>query len=139
LVFCRWLGKIIRKVRDHVPHTTARVWDIAWVTRDQVYVQVRDRLPCVCADVDADVVAAWLIPLFDMGFTQFDRCREGLLLFGGSFKPSRHVPFGDQEQMSGAYGKCVPKGKDVGIAKRMSEENLLRVDLAKRAKHGAYR
>jgi hypothetical protein len=40
-----------------VPYTTARIWDVAVIARDQVNVEVEDRLPRGRPDVDSYVEA----------------------------------------------------------------------------------
>jgi hypothetical protein len=133
--FGRLFGKVVRQLGDHVPNTTTGVRDIAVVARDQMDVQVADGLASGGTDVDPDVVAVGLVAMFDVGFGDFQGCREGLLLLCGGVEPSGGVSLGDQEQMAGADWKAVPEGHDVRRSDGVSEEDLLVIELAERAEH----
>jgi hypothetical protein len=57
------------------------------------------------------------------------------LFFGGRIEPCGNVSMGDEEQVSGAYGKRVPQSVHDRRAVLVHEEDALGIDSAERARH----
>ncbi len=74
-----------------MPDATARIFDVAVVARDQMNVQMKDRLAGRSAAVDADVVAVWIVGLFYLALCEGKYIGEGVPLARGRFEPSRYV------------------------------------------------
>ena len=74
-----------------MPYPTAGDWYIAVVSRNDVDVQMRDRLPGGFADVDAEVVAIRLMDTLDRGFGVGDRGHQLDAFLSSGVKPRCHM------------------------------------------------
>ena len=129
------LCKIVRKLRDDVSDTAARIRDITAVAWDEVDVQVGDGLTGSGPDVDADVVALGLVLGFDMGFGDFQGTCECLLFFTRGIEPGGDMPSRDDQQMAGTYREPIPEGDDVCGSDGVPKDDAMAIDLTERAEH----
>jgi hypothetical protein len=139
VVALRIFGKVVCKSRDDMTDAAAWVGDITEVARDQVDVQVGDGLSAGLADIDTDIEAVWGMVRFDELFADLESLGERMLFFGGCIEPCGNVSMGDEEQVSGAYGKRVPQSVHDCRSVLVHEEDALGIDIAERARHGARR
>ena len=94
-------------VRQYPTHSTARVFAITLVPRDQVNVQVRHCLPSGGAVIDADVVARGMELTFEMVAGRDQQRHQVGALCVGDFKERRHVSPGDDQRLAGRDREAV--------------------------------
>ncbi len=108
---------------------TARILDVAVVARDQMNMQMKDRLAGRGAAVDADVVAVWAMSLFNFALCQGKRVAEGVPLVRGRLEPGLDVTPRYEQGVPWGYGECIP---EPGYELVLMEESVCR-SRAKRA------
>ena len=109
---------VVRFARDNPAHTAARFRYVAFVSRNQVDVEMEDGLPSRAADVDADVVTVWLIEVVDDLSGSFYRRHHGRPLIFRSLEPRRDVPIRNKKGVAPVDGECVPKPIDEGVGEK---------------------
>jgi hypothetical protein len=101
---------------DHVTNAPTRVRDVAFVARDDVYVQMEHRLTSGGPHIDPNVVPLRPGALLDGLFGGLDAIQQGDLLLSGGLKPGCHqaarhdqgVVLTDQERIPQADGEFGP-------------------------------
>ena len=103
------LSEVVPLAGDHVPDAAARVVHVAAVARDDVHVQMHDRLARGLPRVEADVVAVG--PgrelAVELGFDLVDGVEQRALLLSGGVEPGGDVPLGHDEGVAGGDGVAV--------------------------------
>ena len=85
-----------------MPHATARVRHVAQVPRDDVHVQMHDRLARRSARVEADVVAIGAgVASVELGLDPLDEAHDGVSLGLGCIPPGGDFALGDDEAVAG--------------------------------------
>jgi len=68
---------------------------------------VQNRLPCRCSIVHADIVAIWLITLFEPLLALLDQLHDRFLFSRGKVKPVGGMAIGDDQQMASRNRKAI--------------------------------
>ncbi len=111
------MAQVVSARWDDVAYAAARVGHVAVEARDDVHMQVEDRLAAGRADVDADVEAVGDLRMKTaQDRVAGDRDRRGQLgLLGGrGLEPGRDVPARDEERVRGGDGEGVPEAEGEG-------------------------
>ena len=106
------LGEVVGLRRDDVTDAATRVGYVPGVARDDVHVEVEDRLAGGRADVPADVEAVGLVTLEDFLAGDVEGAEQLLLILRCRLPPGGDVTAGDEESVPGGYGEGVPQAQD---------------------------
>jgi hypothetical protein len=102
---------VIAAFRYHEPHTAGRIVDVPRVSRDQVHVQVHDRLARGFAVIDADVVPGRGELAVQSMFHTIDECHDRLPLLSAGIEPGREVATREDERVADIDGEGVANGE----------------------------
>ena len=86
---------------NNSPYSTLRIRNIAFVSRNDVHVAMKDRLASGFTDVDADVVSIGMETLVNLLPDILRHDVHGLALMIGQVEVGRDVPLGNDERMTG--------------------------------------
>ncbi len=106
---------IVGLVRDDTAHATGWIHHITLVARDQVKVQVLNRLACCDALVDADVEAVGVMLIDDALSDDVEQVEERRAFFGCCLVEGSDVAAWDDERVPRAHGDRIPHGDGVVI------------------------
>ena len=105
------LLEVVPPPREHVPNSASRVRNVADIPRDDVNMQVIDRLARSGPSVESDIESIWLITLVEELLQIANQCHEVGLLDALGFPPGGYLAKRDDQGMSGANGKGVEDGE----------------------------
>jgi hypothetical protein len=95
-----------------VPYAAARVWDVTSVARNDVNVEMRNRLTSGLAHVHTQVETVRSMTSKDLLASRLDGIGERLLFWGGCVEPTPHVTTSHQKRVSNGHRERVPKADD---------------------------
>lgn len=109
-----WLkrSRILLLLRYHSPYAAAGVLHVSLVARDEVDVDVVDRLARCAADVDPDVVALGMMLLVECILGLPEHSIDGQPLAGGKIKVTGHMTPRNHERVALGDGVLVEDGED---------------------------
>ena len=91
-------------------HAAARILHVATLTRNYVQVEMRDRLSCRTAFIEADIEAVRRMRFAQQLFGPLDCNCDGRPLTRMQVGPIRHMAMRRDEQMPWRNWKGIPKG-----------------------------
>src|SRR5687767_10925866 len=91
-----------------MPDTAARVWHVVGISRDDVNVEVGNRLTGNWAGVEANVVARRLVIGIDATLDLVDESEQVGPFLGSCFPPGRDQPPRDDERVARVHREAVP-------------------------------
>lgn len=112
---------VVALFRNDVPDTAARVGHVARIPRNQVDMEVEDRLPGRWAAIDADIVAIGPVVLLDDHFDRVQRFEERGAFFGTGFEPGGYVADWNKKSVTRRHRVAVPQP----IRKFVAEEDAV--------------
>lgn len=98
-----------------MPHAASRILHIAFVSGDEVAVEMEDGLSGIGSAVHPDVVGVGLMGGRNDGFGLFDHLRKVFLLFFGEVKKIFPDLVGDDQKVAGRDGKSVFDDEEIII------------------------
>jgi len=101
-----------------VSYAASGITNIISEPRNQVDMEMEDRLAGCGATIDADVVTVGLVALLDDRLGVGDCANKGNLLHNRGLEPRWNVSSGDQQRVPGRYGESVPDSDDLFIVKK---------------------
>ena len=101
--------EVVAAAGDHVADPAARVGHVARVPRNDVNVQVEDRLPGRPPDVDPDVVAVGCMRRLDRRLRGLHRLQQLPPFLAGRLEPARDVPARDEQRVPVRHRERVPQ------------------------------
>jgi hypothetical protein len=104
-----WTCQVIRSRGEDVPNTATWVRHVALVSRNDVDVEMLNRLASRGPHVDADVKAVWSVLLIDDVANLVYRLDNSLTLLVRSLKPRGNVSTWDDERVSRRDGISIPQ------------------------------
>lgn len=96
-------------------HAASRILRVAFVSGDEVAVEMKDGLSGIGAAVHPNVVAVGVMGGGNDGFGLFDDLREVFLLFFGEVKKIFPDLVGDDQKVTGRDGKSVFDDEEIVI------------------------
>ena len=109
-----WLRQVVAAAWNDVAYPAAWVWNVAGIARDDVNVQMEDRLACGLADVDADVEAVRAVALEDGGPRGVYRVRERVTFVRCRVEPPRDVATRYEQRVAGGDRETRPTSHEPG-------------------------
>src|SRR5262245_36136669 len=107
----RGCAQIIPLAGDHMSHPAPGIVHVPVITRDDVDVQVLDRLTGGRTDVDAHVVPGRVVAHVEPLANNVDKVEQGYALGRRGVEPVRYDSAGDYECVPGTDGKTVWNGE----------------------------